>query len=254
MAYACRVRLAVAGPSLALTALFAAAPGAYAVDAAPAPQSAAAPRSTPTTPPSGLAGRLAGEGRPHPGRDADQEELGAGTDSADHAGSRTGRDQRDQQASPEDPADPQDAVPRDGDPENAVPGDPVTPQDPAAPVNPVAPRADGSVPRTALAPGSETAPGSEHGSGSGSGGLAGESVAPAVPPVRGDAPHTTSPPFAVPRPDWTAPAAVPHASAPPYEQAAEPPTGRVLRVLPFGTGLALLGAGLGVLAVRLRRR
>lgn len=36
-------------------------------------------------------------------------------------------------------------------------------------------------------------------------------------------------------------------------QSAEPPTGRVLRVLPMGTGLALLGMGIGVIGLRLRR-
>ncbi len=234
VAYACRVRLAVAGPSLALAALFAAGPNAY-VAAAPAAQVADAFRPGSAARPAdaepsagaegaGLAGTVAGEGRPHPGRDADQEEL----------------DRVPRRPSPENPAVSQGAGEAAGRDDPDGPWDPSVPRDPMSPWQSPpqadAPQADGpaAVPRTPL-----RAPG--RGRGRGPRGM--------PPPLGG--PRPTG---AASEPAGTGPVAAPHPSIPPYERTAEPPPGRVLRVLPFGTGLALLGAGIGVLAVRLRRR
>ncbi len=188
MVFVCRIRIAVAGPSLALAVLGAAGPSAYA--AADQPPRAAASHSRPAPPTgAGLAGSRAGVGRPHPGRDADEPELPG-------AGRFTGRE----------------AFP--GHRPHSPPGLADAPRLPVAPAHTPA----------AVPPPSQAA-------------------APARP-----TPHGTAPSGGVPGGGGTST----------VERAAEPavraPSGRVLRVLPLGTGLALLGMGIGVIGVRLRRR
>ncbi|WP_146214595.1 hypothetical protein [Streptomyces sp. ICBB 8177] len=75
-------------------------------------------------------------------------------------------------------------------------------------------------------------------------------AAPPAVPVRRPAGTPARPP----RTPAPGPSAATTTPAPQGRQIADPRPARVLRVLPLGTGLALLGLGLGVIAVRLRRR
>lgn len=91
-----------------------------------------------------------------------------------------------------------------------------------------------------------------------------------VSPVPSGRPDVALPPPSAARPEGSAealppsgpavpsaPAATPtgpSASAPSGRGTAEQPAGRMLRVLPLGTGLVLMGIGLGFIGLRLRRR
>ncbi|MDI5964281.1 hypothetical protein [Streptantibioticus silvisoli] len=176
-----------------------------------------------------LAGNRAGEGRPHPGRDADHDELGL----------PLGRGAVWQLTSGDGP----DGAGPDGGGADGVGAGPAGGAD---------------LPRQAD-PGAESGadPGTEAGAATGQ-------VVPALPPVPGGAARNSTawPPGGASGGSSATRAPgepVPGRSGPARAAGEEPqtaagPAGRALRVLPFGTGLALLGAGLGVLAVRQRRR
>ncbi|MDF2260802.1 hypothetical protein [Streptantibioticus ferralitis] len=185
--------------------------------------------STARPKPGGLAGTRAGEGRRHPGRGADQPELGV--------------------PAPAHPAEPQhrtpDAAPRDRAPAHPPrPGH--IPRPPHQPRRPQRSERDGSAADAAMLPD----PWQD--------GALDPWQDEEDPPQAGDVrPHVTrtmDPP--APQPSQpVAPSASPTGSAVlGAGQAARRPGGPVFDILPLGTGFALIGLGFGFIALRLRRR
>jgi len=234
-------------PAVVLAALVLAGPAARAAGpASPAPAGALAPSGDPSGP---LAGSRAGEGRPHPGWEADEQELFPGRGDGPAPGERDdgpaalpdpydpgaaddrdgpGYDPRDEEDPPGDDAPGGGPWDDDGDDgEDAGPGDPYEDVDPPDDVDGPG---DGL---TVPAPHDRTPR-----------------------PVR-TAPGTGGPDGTVPRADGPAASAVPvvtpSVAGPLFDRADGRSPGQALRILPLGTGLALLGCGIGVIALRLRR-
>ena len=215
-------------PSLAVAVLAVAGPGAV---AAVDPSSRSEPSATePAGPP-------AGEGRPHPGRDADLPDLGPWPD-RQAPGEETAPDRppaagpADHLGAPAGPAGPHARAPR------RAPAPLITPRRPATGEAGKAGRA-GQAGKPDAAAGARSAPRP----------LAPRPFDPRPAPTDTPRAAASRPVAAVPEParepaDLRNPSSV---------QTAQVPSGRSLRILSLGTGLAFLGAGIGVMAVRLRR-